>query len=343
MRLLTQALVLLFLINLTCFCTSSKSDRSGINSVETSKKDSSLTIAFGSCNKQYKPQPLWQPIISNHPDLWIWLGDIIYSDTEDDPDFIRKNYAKQNKKKGYQALKSSTKVIGVWDDHDYGQNDGGKYYALKDSSQQILLDFLEVPKDSPRRTRKGVYSSEVIQKNSLSVKIILLDTRYHRDDEDDENPETTILGEEQWKWLKEEISSSHENLLIIGSEIQVIPKEHRFEKWENFPNEREKLLKLIATHNKPTIIISGDRHIAEISEIKLPKMDFPVLEITSSGMTHTYIGQVNETNKYRKGEISQELNFGLIKASFNKEGNLFVDMQVRGKDNKKLLEETNTY
>ncbi len=35
------------------------------------------TIAFGSCNKQYEPQPLWKIIVQNEPDLWIGLGDNI--------------------------------------------------------------------------------------------------------------------------------------------------------------------------------------------------------------------------------------------------------------------------
>ncbi len=31
-------------------------------------------LAFGSCNKHDRPQPLWEPILKFKPDLWIWLG-----------------------------------------------------------------------------------------------------------------------------------------------------------------------------------------------------------------------------------------------------------------------------
>ena len=40
-------------------------------------------IAFRSCNREWLPQPFWTPILETHPDLWIWLGDNIYADTED--------------------------------------------------------------------------------------------------------------------------------------------------------------------------------------------------------------------------------------------------------------------
>ena len=44
--------------------------------------DSTRTrIAFGSCNNQREPQPLWQSIAASQPDLWVWLGDNIYADT----------------------------------------------------------------------------------------------------------------------------------------------------------------------------------------------------------------------------------------------------------------------
>jgi hypothetical protein len=47
--------------------------------IDTSK--TLQTIAFGSCNKSDMPQDYWQNIGKTNPDLWIWLGDIIYADT----------------------------------------------------------------------------------------------------------------------------------------------------------------------------------------------------------------------------------------------------------------------
>ncbi|MGC1242389.1 MAG: hypothetical protein WA874_12410 [Chryseosolibacter sp.] len=57
----------------------------------------------------------------------------------------------------------------------------------------------------------------------------------------------TLLGEDQWKWLEEELRSSGAAINIINSSIQVLPEEHHFEKWANFPAERKKLLDLIVS------------------------------------------------------------------------------------------------
>eukprot|EP00976_Prorocentrum_cordatum_P099772 1191963-Prorocentrum_minimum.AAC.10 len=38
------------------------------------------TIAFGSCSKPHLPQPLWDPIVELGPQVFVWLGDIVYAD-----------------------------------------------------------------------------------------------------------------------------------------------------------------------------------------------------------------------------------------------------------------------
>ena len=39
-------------------------------------------IAFGSCAKQWQPQPIWQAVIAADPDVFLFLGDAIYGDTD---------------------------------------------------------------------------------------------------------------------------------------------------------------------------------------------------------------------------------------------------------------------
>ncbi|MFZ9187085.1 MAG: hypothetical protein ACO21G_00620, partial [Algoriphagus sp.] len=74
-------------------------------------------MAFGSCNRQDSPQPLWKPIAADHPDLWVWMGDNIYGDSRI-MDTLRAKYARQNANPDYQVLKASTPLIGIWYDHD---------------------------------------------------------------------------------------------------------------------------------------------------------------------------------------------------------------------------------
>ena len=115
-------------------------------------------MAFGSCNRQDAPQPLWKPILADKPDLWIWMGDNIYGDSPV-MDTLRAKYSRQNANPDYQLLKASTPLIGIWDDHDYGINDGGKHFAQKKASRDVMFDFLAVPADAPERKQEGGYAS----------------------------------------------------------------------------------------------------------------------------------------------------------------------------------------
>ena len=54
------------------------------------------------------------------------------------------------------------------------------------------------------------------------------------------DPTPTVLGEAQWKWLEEQLQVPAE-VRLIGSSIQVVAEDHGWEKWTNFPHERERL------------------------------------------------------------------------------------------------------
>ncbi len=295
--------------------------------------DSVDVIAFGSCNRQNRPQPLWQPIISDQPDLWIWMGDNIYGDTHN-MDTLRAKYEMQNQVSDYQTLKSNTPIIGVWDDHDYGINDGGKRFAQKKESRDIMFDFLGVPANAPERKREGAYSSHLIGAGDNLVKVILLDARYFRDtlERIDKvyqlNQNGEVLGEAQWKWLEKELKNSPAKINLISSGVQFLPTEHAFEKWANFPKERERLLDLIAKSGAKTpVLLSGDRHIAEV--MKLTDSRFPkgIYEITSSGLTHTWSEISPESNQFRIGQLIAKLNYGLAMINWKKQE---VTFQIKG-------------
>jgi alkaline phosphatase D len=124
------------------------------------------------------------------------------------------------------------------------------------------------------------------------------------------------LGDAQWKWLENELKTSTARVNFIVSGIQFLPTEHVYEKWANFPQDREKLLNLIAKSGvQNPILMSGDRHIAEI--MKLVDSRFPkgLYEVTASGLTHTWSGIAEEKNSLRVSELVAKLNYGL--ASFD--------------------------
>lgn len=296
----------------------------------------SLIIAFGSCNKQNRPQPLWQDITKHDPDFFLFLGDNIYGDTED-MQLLKSKYKEQKSNADYIALQKQAVVLGIWDDHDYGKNDAGKEYPNKKESQQLVLDFFDVPAESPRREREGAYSSHQINWNGRKISILFLDARYHRDQLQKidkkyiPNTTGTILGTEQWIWLEKELSDDTIDLFIIASGIQFIPEDHAYEKWANFPNERKKLFDLIAAKRpQGVLLLSGDRHIAEISSTEWEDLPYRLIDITASGLTHTWKEASEEYNQHREGELIAKLNYGKLAITTNKEGDIIVKSNIHG-------------
>ena len=264
------------------------------------------TIAFGSCNHQDKEQPLWSDIEASAPDLWIWTGDVVYADSTTTKERER-YFTKQKLQPDYQRFAAATPVTGTWDDHDYADNNSDRTAPNRPELQRTFLDFLNVSATDPRRQRQGIFTELIYGSAASHLRVIILDSRYFKSPWDTKEP--TMLGDEQWRWLKRTLRTSRAKAHIIVSSLQVIPNEHRFERWGRFPGERMKLLELLSQVANP-IILSGDRHIAEFSQIDINGRR--IREITSSGMTHAYNSFTEERNRYRSGPVVSTLNFGLL-------------------------------
>ena len=301
---------------------------------ESSEDNSPLTkIACGSCFKpNYKSAPkIWPVIAATKPQAFIFMGDCIYADTHD-MDVMRAKYKALTDLPAYAKFSKEHIIIPIWDDHDYGINDAGEEYPEKIESQKIFLDSHGFAPDHPARSRKGIYHTHTQgpKEEGKVTQIINLDTRYHRTPLDKRKvgkrktyfpvtaPNATILGAEQWAWLEAELQKPAD-LRIIVSSIQIISSEHRFEKWQNIPAERQRLINLLKKSNaKRVVILSGDRHMAEISKLTPEQtgLNFDLLELTSSGLTHAFAPK--SSNKHRlPGSFANILNFGTLDIDWN--------------------------
>ena len=309
-------------------------------------REKAFQIAFGSCNKTDLVNRFWDDILALNPDLWIWGGDNIYADT-DDMDKMRELYLAQYNIPAYRELTAKVPVIGTWDDHDYGLNDGGAEFTARAESQQEFLNFMGVPEDSPRREREGVYATHTYVRPDGKVKVIVLDTRYFRTplkkDPSGEKryiphelDQGTVLGEAQWGWLERELRESDADFNVLVSSIQVLSGQHGFETWGNFPHEVQRLLGLIdASGARGIFILSGDRHISEFSRKESGVLPFALVDFTSSGLTHTYRNFSGEPNPYRLGEVVSSESYGVVLLNFKKSEATF---QMRGDGNVVLQE-----
>ncbi len=308
-------------------------------------------IAFGSCYKgkaNSNHDPIFDVAVECKPDLFIFLGDNIYGDTSD-MKVLEKKYAILGAHRGFQNIVKNTKVLATWDDHDYGVNDGGKSYSKKVESQKIFLDFFNEPKDSVRHQREGIYTSYSFGKNGKVVQIILLDTRYFRDElpkskakkapgtlnwyQPTTDTSKTLLGKAQWEWLEKQLQVPAD-VRIIGSSIQMIAHEKGMENWGNVPHERKRFYDLLKKHKAHhTFAISGDVHFAELSKKNLG--NYPLYDLTSSGLNRPQKAWANAINPSRVGKASWETNVGLIEIDWQASS---LALKVLGPDGNSLID-----
>jgi len=288
--------------------------------------DDSYVLGFGSCITEKRDQPIWKAIEKENINEFFFMGDNVYGDSKDG--LLKEmeiSYMKQ--KDMFPKWLYTKKLNAIWDDHDYGKNDGGAEYPLKEQAQRLFLEFWNVDKDDARYSQKGIYFNEekVILNNKINL--IALDTRYHRSSLDQEDkpyyPTTdetkTMLGKDQWKWF-EEILKIESDIIIIVSSIQVLPTNHIFEKWHNFPHERSRLLGLLKFTNKPVIILSGDRHKAGLYEKD------NIIEMTSSSLNKPISRPLSmiwdifskESDELLIRDMYYRENYGLLKILPNK-------------------------
>ena len=290
----------------------------------------SIKLGLGSCLDQDFPQPIWNSIEKENLNYFIFLGDNVYGDSPDGS-LHRLKSAYQNQKSLLPAFLNDINILSIWDDHDYGLNDGGRDYIFKKESQKMFLDFWEIPEDDNRSKQEGIYFSKDKIFFDKKFKFIFLDTRYFRSEllgpkgkyAKNESPDSTMLGINQWKWLEKELAG-YFDFLIIFSSIQIIPQDHGFEKWSNFPNERIKFFSMIDKYINKTLLVSGDRHRGGIYK----KNGF--FEITASSLNKP--GSLFfETDKYLLGKTYRQENYGVIEISKNN-----IDVILKDKKGKTL-------
>ena len=290
-------------------------------------------IAFGSCADEEKPQPIWDAVMAYRPELFLFTGDNVYGDVrngrdvpdEDLLDSLQESYTQASKLPGLMRVRTEVPSLATWDDHDYGKNDAGADFAGRREAQRLFLQFWNVPLSDPRHSRDGVYHAQTFGPEGQRVQVILLDTRFFRsplkptDQRNapgrerylpDEDPSKTMLGEAQWSWLADQLWEPADLRLIVSS-IQVVAEGHGWERWGNFPRERQRFYNLIReTAAGGVLLLSGDRHIGGLYR-EATMAPYPLIEITSSGINQVFAGN-REAGPNRLGAVYGAANFGTV-------------------------------
>ena len=290
-----------------------------------------FTIAFGSCNyinEEVVDRPgkgygsgyqIYESIHNKKPNIMLWGGDNIYLREADwdSKTGIYHRYTHTRSIKELQPLLASTQNFAIWDDHDFGPNDGDRSYYFKYETQNAFKNFwANKTYGTDANQKEGIYSTF----NWGDAQFFLLDDRFFKSPNDRLTGEKTIIGSTQFEWLIDALSSSKAAFKVIVIGGQVLNPSARFENYENYPKEKQKLLSEIEANKiKGVLFLTGDRHFSELSKLNrentYPLYDWTVSPLTS-GVGNSYKDDVNKNRV--EGSLFAQNNFGILSFSGNK-------------------------
>ncbi|MBM9576685.1 alkaline phosphatase family protein [Leptospira sp. 201903070] len=308
----------------------------------TGQNPPSFTFALGSCayvnETEYdvpgKPYGgdyfVYNSILSKKPDFMLWLGDNIYlreTDWDSKTGFLHR-YKHQRGIPELGPLFSSLHHYAIWDDHDFGPNDGDSSFWMKDTAEEMF----KLHWGNPNYAKEGIYGSFTWG----DAQFFLLDDRTFRTANNNKvvGPRQ-ILGEKQFQWLVNSLAFSKATFKFVAIGGQFLNPNAVYENYATYPEERNKILSAIRElKTKNVIFLTGDRHHTELNLLKEdgvePIYDFTVSPLTSGAYP------VTEKNPLRiEGTLVEQRNFGLVSIT-GKRGERKLLLQIFDVNGKEL-------
>lgn len=286
-----------------------------------------FSFLTGSCNYVNEPgfdrpgrpyggdSSIYETMAKEKAAFMLWTGDIWYTREVDYYSKWGLWYRAHHDRK-VPVLQSFLKAMphwAMWDDHDYGPNDIGSNYILKEESRKVFMNYFCNP--SYGENGQGIYTM-----NTWSdVDFFMIDDRWWRSAErmldsidGKANPEKRMLGAQQMSWLKNSLAYSAATFKIIVVGSQVLNPVSSLDKLINFPVEYQELMDFLINQKiNGVVFLTGDRHHSEIIKVDR-KGAYPLYDITisplTSGMARFSGKEVN--NPYRLLGVDQEKNYG---------------------------------
>ena len=219
------------------------------------------------------------------------------------PDY-RARHAQYKTDPDLQALHARHPMLAVWDDHELAGNawwDGAAGHAPATDGdwsrrraaavrayREWMPSGLPDPADPLRIWRTVRFGS--------LADLLLLDTRLTGRDAPAagrrpvvglRRRDRALLGPAQWEWLEHELITGSQRWEIVASQVVMAPI-HLLAaggsvgrrlgavggglivnpgQWDGYPDERERLLGLLARRAGPAVVVSGDLHSSWVSEL----------------------------------------------------------------------------
>jgi len=281
-----------------------------------------------------KDSSIFETMAKESSAFMLWLGDAWYTR---DVDYNSEwgLWYRASHDRSHKVLQNFLKAMpqyAIWDDHDYGPNDIGKNYILKEASRKVFMNYF--CNTSYGENGQGIYSMITW----ADVEVFMTDDRWWRSEDrikdsvdGKPNPEKRMLGKEQMEWLKNSLLHSFATFKIVAVGSQVLNPVSPFDKWWDFPAEYDELMNFIKEYKITGVVfLTGDRHHSEIIKVERPG-HYPLYDITVSALTSSGypFSAVEKNNPYRVIGFEQKQNYARFSFS-GKRGERKMTVQYLG-------------
>jgi alkaline phosphatase D len=257
-------------------------------------------------------------------DLVLHLGDYIYEDggswdavgrSHDPPrrlrtlDDYRARHAQYKTDPDLQRLHERHPVIAIWDDHDLADGawwDGaarhvpkkdGDWAARRDAAIRAFVEWLPVrlPDEAhPERIYRSFSLGDLAQLSVVDSRLVGRDRPAadgKRTVATIEEPDRSMLGADQRRWLQEDLRSSSARWHLLANQVMMsplraldLPRPLRWlvpglvaggagvngGQWDGYPGEREALFGFVRSEGVANLVVlSGDLHSSWAGELTL--------------------------------------------------------------------------
>ena len=273
-----------------------------------------FSVGVGSCARAAEDsnQLIWDAAVQRDPELFIWLGDNIYGDSPH-KEILADEYQRQRNVDRFIQFGQRTSQLAIWDDHDFGLNDGDRTFAARHDALEVFKRYWANP-DYGTDVAEGVFFAYQYG----GVDFFCLDVRFHRDP--NSAPDVigkTMLGAAQKEWLKAGLRQSNApfKVLVSGSGWTEA-KGTGGDSWASYLHEREELFEYIRQENiNGVVLVSGDTHVAELNAIPRSEQGgYDLYDFVSSPLAQdTSDSWVERRPERRIRQVyTGSVNFGLL-------------------------------
>ena len=278
------------------------------------KEITHLKVAVVSCSSDHfsKDFKIWDVLASKNPEYILMIGDNVYADINKDsmvqatnPEILWKRYVDTRLSLPIYFEEKLIPVHAVWDDHDYGINDGNARFEYKKESQEIFEAFYAQDL-SDDDWYKGFGVGGMLSLGDFNL--YFLDGRSFRS----EAKEGSHLGLDQTAWFISKLREEATPSFVIKGD-QFFGGYQKFESFEgSHPNDFSQFVDELKKINTPFIFLSGDRHMSEIMQFPRGMFGKPSFEITSSPIHSKLYPERLEPNPWRVVSENAHPNFTII-------------------------------